>query len=194
MNSLPRFIITILVSLLALFSCFSQDRPQESSIFNDLTTPYGAVVTHLGNLQSNSYYPQVAAGAFHAEGLPSKQKIILAIRLKQIYDGLGHYIDVEAIPQNPNYRDSTHNNAHHYRIVNSLSQIYLTKQGNEWKYSPATVKQIDKIYKSVYPFGSHRILDFVNAMGLDSKGKTFIDLYMWQWLGLVVLLVMSFVS
>ncbi|UZR92356.1 mechanosensitive ion channel family protein [Chondrinema litorale] len=187
---------SILFFFIFLYSnCFAQTNEKDTPSAN-LSTPYNTVVTHLQYLQEDSYYPKIAAQSLNAENLSEDQKVKLAVKLKQIYDGTGNYIDPEIIPQDPNYTDSLRNNQNKYVVVSSLPSIYLEKVGNKWLYSANTVKQIDAIHKDVYPFGTSELLDLVHFISDGGKvaGKKYIGLYVWQHIGLLLLIFICFVA
>ena len=70
----------------------------------DLSNPHATVQTHLYFLQSDSFDPKKAAKTIL--GLSEEQAIKKAIKIKQVLDGKGLYVDVNKIPVNPNYKDS----------------------------------------------------------------------------------------
>ncbi|MEQ8925282.1 MAG: mechanosensitive ion channel family protein, partial [Fulvivirga sp.] len=97
-----RFILLILV-----FSAAVALKAQEKdTIRYSLATPYDAVITHLQYLQPNSYYPEIASKALKKDERSNEEIASLAIKLKQIFDGSGEYIDVDEIPRVSNYKDS----------------------------------------------------------------------------------------
>ena len=73
----------------------------------NLSSPYFAVKTHLQLLEEGNYKPEQAAKVFRQKGRSAAETKQLAIRLKQILDGEGIYIDVEELPKKKNYIDST---------------------------------------------------------------------------------------
>lgn len=161
----------------------------------DLSSPYHTVVTHLENLQEENYHPEIAAQALNFKGLKlnKKQKEQLAIRLKQIYDGLGYYVDVDLIPKEHAYKDSTFNNNHRYVVMKNYPQLYVEKVGSRWMYSSRSVKEINDIFNNVYPFGSHKLLEVAHYF---SKGSTrkYLGLHLWQHIGLLLLLLFGFIA
>lgn len=162
--------------------------------YKDLTSPQKAVITHLKNLQDDSYYPKVSISAFDWTGsdLSTSQKIKIAVKLKQVYDGEGYYIEVDKIPNNPDYRDSARNNILRYVVydVQGFEGIYLEKVKGEWKYAVASIKLIPKKFKHVYPFGLHVLVDW--TMGFDHNNK-YLGLYVYQHVGIFLLLVLAFI-
>ncbi len=153
----------------------------------DISSPYAAIYTHLYFLQNDSYFPEVAAGAFIQEGVNQDQAIEAAIKLKQVFDGRGYYIQMTNLPVDPGYVDSISGNAV-YTPVPQLPEIYLQKTGTKWLYSPGSIQQIDRLHREVFPFGTDVLLDLLPRAGT----RTFAGLYIWQHLGILILIFLSF--
>ncbi|WP_421889957.1 mechanosensitive ion channel family protein [Marinoscillum sp.] len=156
---------------------FSQD-----SLFVDLSSPYAAVRTHLYYLQEDHYNENLAAVPFGLPGIEKEDAMLSAIKLKQIWDGEGTYINMDELPRNPNYRDSTRNRAQ-YVISRDRPEIFLEKRGNEWMYSKSTITSIDEIHDEVFPFGTDKLLELLPKMGT----KKVMGLYLYQYLGMLIL-------
>jgi MscS family membrane protein len=187
---------TFLLTLLFSTWCFAQENNTQKTPVADLSSPYHAVVNHLQYLQEDSYYPEVSAKTLAAEDFSSDKKVKLAIKLKQIFDGTGHYIDTELIPKSPNYTDTLRNNQERYIVIASMPDIYLVKNGSKWQYSEATVNKIEKIHAEVYPFGTSRLLEFVHFLTGNSKtaNSKYLGLYTWQHIGLLLLIFICFLA
>ena len=76
----------------------------QDTIRVDISNPHATVYTHLYFLQSDSFEPKKAAKTIL--GLSEENAINKAIKIKQVLDGKGLYVDVNRIPTNPNYKDS----------------------------------------------------------------------------------------
>lgn len=113
--------------------------------------PHDVIYNHLFYLQEDSYDPAEAARSFDLEaGEVANRK---AVRLKQILDGKGMFVDLESIPKTYDHFDSTHE-AHVYYIDPLEPAIYLEKKGDQWYYSTETVEAIPALFKKTFPFGS----------------------------------------
>ncbi|MFK8059409.1 MAG: mechanosensitive ion channel family protein, partial [Polaribacter sp.] len=82
---------TFWIFLLLPFFAFSQTNSQDS-IYVDLKNPHATIYTHLYFLQSDSYEPKKAAKTIL--GLSEEKAIQKAIKIKQVLDGKGLYVDV----------------------------------------------------------------------------------------------------
>ena len=155
----------------------------------DLSSPYHTIYTHLYYLQEDSYEPEVAARTFSLENRSIEEAEDLAIRLKQILDGEGIYIDMDLLPRKSDYYDSTSQQAK-YVLSNRYPDIYLVKKENgRWLYSEKTAERIDPLYKEVFPFGTHKLLDWLPRLGQ----KKMMGLHLWQYIGILILIVVAFV-
>jgi MscS family membrane protein len=115
-----------------------------------LNNPQDVVYNHLYYLQSDHYDPTQSSKSF----LPNaKLTPRTAIKLKQILDGRGIYIDLDAIPSDPNFMDST-SQIHQYVLSAELPEITIAKIANEWGYSPQSVEAIPELFDKTFPFGT----------------------------------------
>lgn len=149
----------------------------------DVTTPQASVINHLSNLQEEQYYPERSVQSFRFDKQTSSEKRKLAVKLKQIYDGLGEYIDVELIPDERNFKDSLSGRTRYY-ILETNRDIYLEKYEGKWLYSASTVAKINKIHHEVFPMGASFLMRFIPA----DQGDKYLGIYTWQWIGIGVLL------
>ena len=152
----------------------------------NLSTPYNTVYGHLYYLQPDSYDPGKAAMVFD-ESLDSLQRVKLAIRLKQIYDGKGLYVRVNKIPQNNDYIDSTSNQATYSVFPRELPQVYLNKINDKWYYSNETVNAIPELHEEVYPFGADLLVNILPKFGQ----RKVLGLALWQYFGLLIILMLA---
>jgi len=159
---------------------------QQQDIPVTLESPHNTMYVHLYYLQEDSYQPEVAARTLYGiqDSIEANR---LAIQLKQILDGKGLYVRLNLIPQNPNFIDSTSQNAVFTPFPDELPDVYLTKFGEEWYYSEETVESIPGLHKKVYPFGMDILLNMLPKLGQNKV----LGLAVWQYLGLVILLVLA---
>ncbi len=151
----------------------------------DLSTPHNTVYTHLKYLQEESYIPQIAAKTLNTNSLKDEQ---LAIKLKQILDGKGLEVDLSDIPNINNYIDSNSKKSK-YILFTSLPSVYLEKVNNKWLYSQHTVKKIPELHKEVFPFGTNKLVNLLPS----NAHKKFMGLELWQYLGILILIIISFI-
>jgi MscS family membrane protein len=155
------------------------------SINVNLSNPSATLNTHLYFLQEDSYQPKKAAKTIL--GLEEKKAIKKAIKIKQVLDGKGLFVDFNNVPVNANYKDSIGNSAYSKYIMfpNRLPEIYLEKTNGKWYYSAETVSKIDGIYNNVYPWYVSWIQDIVPEYG----HKKILGIEIWQLVALVLLLI-----
>lgn len=149
----------------------------------NISTPYHTVLNHLKYLQPDNYYPEIAAKSLR-QGDYSTEKINeLAVKLKQIFDGSGEYIEVDDIPRTTTYKDSTTNKPR-YVVTDKFPEIYLEKYGSRWFYSTKTINKIEKLHAEIYPFGTSKLLHLLPP---NSGGIKIFGLWGWQLLGILIL-------
>lgn len=146
-------------------------------------SPYQVVYNHLYYLQTDSYNAARSAESF--PGTDEKQRIKSAIRLKQILDGKGLYVDMNALPDEPVLADSLPQRT--YTLFRSEPRIYLEKTRDGWYYSRATVEQIPKMHREVYPLGTGLSRHFTG----EKWNRTVLGIKAWQWLGFLGLLLVA---
>ncbi|MCI2229135.1 mechanosensitive ion channel family protein [Polaribacter sp. MSW13] len=175
--------ILILVFLLPLFA------KAQDSIRVDLSNPHAAIYTHLYFLQSDSYQPKKAAKTIF--GLPEKEAIEKAIKIKQVLDGKGLYVDVNKIPTNQNYKD-TIGYSSYFRYVlfpERMPDIYVEKIDDKWYYSAETVAKIETLYKDVFPWYVQKLQKIIPVSG----HKNFFGIELWQLIGLLITLILGYI-
>lgn len=163
--------------LLILFSSNLFGQIDSSQVNN---SPYSVIYNHLYYLQNENYNPGRAALS-----LPSnvEDEANLAVKLKQILDGKGMFVDLNRLPRNINYIDSISEESIYF-ISRSEPLIYVEKINGSWFYSRTTVESIPEMHKHLYPFGTQFITYFqapvwqINVLGIK----------IWKWLGLGLLL------
>lgn len=175
--------VAIVVLLLASF--FSVAAKRDSV---DVSNPQGTIRTHLAFLQDDLYYPDSSLKAFHRSGLSQDELRKRVIQLKQIFDGRGYFVEVKRLPNSPNYKD-TLGGGDIFVLDEAQKNIYLEKYDDKWLYSMATVELIPELHKEVYPYGTDRLLNLLHGLGHDK----YIGLYIWQFAGIFILLLISFV-
>ena len=188
-----KFYLSVIIGwllVLAGHTGFSQTMPLPSGseeVRVDLGSPYHTIRTHLDFLDAENYYPDSAARAFMYPGAKPGQAREAAIKFKQILDGRGYLIDPERVPQNPQYTDTvTGNNL--YTPLEQFPDIYLIRREGKWTYSQHSLKAIDKLHNEVFPFGIDRFLEKLPHSGT----RQFAGLYLWQYLGILVIVLISF--
>ena len=155
----------------------------------DLTSPNAAIYTHLYFLQSDSYQPKKAAKTIL--GLKEAVAIKKAIKIKQVLDGKGLFVDLNKVPKNANYKDTIGYSSYHRYVLfpERMPEIYVEKIEGKWYYSSETVAKIDKIYKDVFPWYVQKLQNIIPVFG----AKEILGLKFWQFIGLLIMLVLAYI-
>ncbi|OJW67190.1 MAG: hypothetical protein BGO68_01340 [Candidatus Amoebophilus sp. 36-38] len=143
--------------------------------------------SHLGALREGNANYEIAAKPFLQNDRDHEEAIKLAIGLQSILEEKQIQIDLNEVPQEPNYIDPT-SKSHLYRLTESLPEVYLVKVHNQWIYSEATVAYIKNFYeKNSFLKGKsplQGILKYVYRKGL-------FEIHGWQLMMLVCSLLLG---
>jgi MscS family membrane protein len=172
--------------LLVLFfahSAFSQKEDAKTLSPNSLASPRATVKTFLSNLQEDEFHPQLAAKTLNPEYVDAKDASLLITQLKQVLDGAGILIDLDEIPENPNYADSTEQQKFYLSEI-EFPEIYLQKTDGKWYFSKKTISKIPELHKSIFPFGTDKLMNILPKMGT----KKVLGLHSWQYISILILI------
>jgi MscS family membrane protein len=183
-----------------LYSALLWAQVEKDKPTGGLSTPQEVAHQHIYYLSSDHYNEDSAAAAL--VGDYRKVTPLLrdrAVKLKQILDGRGLLIREDLIPDNPDYIDSTSGNAVYVPFPYQLPEIYITRPligsdkrtkryANYWRYDPASVEAIPALHRDVYPLGSHLLLEL-----MPKGGYTLLGLEAWQYVAILVLLLLAFI-
>ncbi|NLR89903.1 mechanosensitive ion channel family protein [Flammeovirga agarivorans] len=121
----------------------------------DLSNPKATVTTFFVFQQDDNYHPELAAKTLESlKQLSLEDRITLSMKLKQIYDGLGLWIEIEDIPEEADYRDTTRHNKEIYVLDRQLPDFYLEKYNDKWMFSEASIQLIENKHRQVFPIGT----------------------------------------
>ena len=174
--------ITFFFVLLAT-TVFSQ-----TEVDKDLASPHATIYTHLFALQEDSYDLEKAASTIY--GASEKRAEEIALKIKQVLDGKGLRVAIASLPKDPDYLDTlqTFGTEPMYVLFPSqLPEISVEKINGNWYYSQETNRQIDRLYREVYPAGTELLKKSIPNVG----HLRMFGLEVWQYVGLLVLLVLS---
>ncbi|MDG1504117.1 MAG: mechanosensitive ion channel family protein [Flavicella sp.] len=174
--------ITFFFVLLAT-TVFSQ-----TEVDKDLASPHATIYTHLFALQEDSYDLEKAASTIY--GASEKRAEEIALKIKQVLDGKGLRVAIASLPKDPDYLDTLQNFGAEPMYVlfpNQLPEISVEKINENWYYSQETNQQIDRLYREVYPAGTELLKKSIPNVG----HLRMFGLEVWQYLGFLVLLVLS---
>lgn len=151
-----------------------------------LNSPMQSVRTHLYFLQPDNYNDSLAALPFLKHAKNEDEARWVAIKLKQVLDGEGIYIDIESIPSKPSYYDSLEEQQQ-YALTKKYPDIYLVRQNKQWVYPKSAIETIKKTHKKVFRFGTDRIISLFPKQG----NNLYLGLYVFQYAGILILALLS---
>jgi MscS family membrane protein len=177
----------VLTAVICLFAqlLIGQDTVNSSEVSVNLNNPKSTLKTFLGNLQEDNFHPAAAAKTL-APSIKNIDREERIIQLKQILDGSGVLIDLDEVPENSNYVDSTKSKQRYYLSEIEFPEIYLEKYDNKWYFSEKTIKQIPLLHEFVYPFGTDKLMNILPKLG----NQKIIGLHAWQHISILILIVL----
>jgi len=179
-----RFILSVFAFFLLLpLKIVSQEAYYKEH--NPNYSPYHTLYTQQYFLSDSEYDPDQAAKVFRNG--TNAERVRLVIKLKQVLDGKGLHVNLDAVPKDPDYIDSAAQAAI-YRPYTRQPELFLEKINGKWYYSESAEQAIPKLYKELYPFGSDI---WMNLLPAELHKKIF-GLNTWQWFGILFILIAGF--
>ena len=180
--------IKVALLLLLTLSCKSVLGQLATAPDPILNSPNNTMHVHLYYLQSDSYDPAVSAKTI-PPNIDSARAVDLAIKIKQVLDGMGLYVRLRKIPVDENFLDTISQEHFYTPFPGRLPELYLQKIDTAWYFSYETVDLMPGIHKSLYPLGS----DFLVKILPKQANSEFLGLAVWQHLGLVIILIITLI-
>lgn len=161
---------------------FAQEASQENNNYS-LKSPRESVKTFLQFLQEDEFKPEIASKTLNPEYVKGENKEKLIIQLKQVLDGSGILIDMDEVPNEPDYTDSTKNDRYQLSAI-EFPEIYLEKKHGNWYFSKKTINAIPGLHSRVYPFGTDKLMNILPKLGT----RKFLGMHTWQYIGILLLI------
>jgi MscS family membrane protein len=114
---------------------------------------------------------------------PAQTAPAMAAKLKKVLDGRGLFVDLENVPDDPEFKDDQGQNAFDL-FPDRLGSVLLVRQGHRWVFPPATLDRVGDLYRETYP------LDLAAMMGAAPLWLRleWIGVAVWQVLGILLLI------
>lgn len=161
-----------------------------------LATPKKAVHTFLHWQQTGHLNLDKVATTMKLADGSKDEKIELARELKKVLDAKGLLVEYDAIPNSQNYIDSL-SGLQKYILFDELPEVYLSKTGDEWLFSEATIQQIPDLYRNTFSSLMEAVINEVpdslknEWMGIEIW--QYLAIFMWLLLGLILRKVFEFI-
>ena len=184
-------ILTVISSILTVVPVSSQVNPQSESArrAKRLSTPRQTIENFLEFQNQPGINLDIASEGLRSDvSLSGEQRRMLARQLKQVLDGRALYVELGAIPDEPDYVDPT--GAALYRpFPNRLPQFYVTKVGADWLFARETVDAIPALYAQTFSLTTAWLIQLLP----EAFHRSFLGLALWQYVGLFLLLLVGLV-
>jgi len=106
----------------------------------------------------------------------------------QILEGTGTIIKLNTVSRNPEYYD-TLTRDHRFVIHAKYPQIYLQRRNDSWQFQPSVLIELQTLHEQLFKFGNNLFLQDMADETL--LGKRVMGLELWQWLGILTVLIIS---
>ncbi len=161
-----------------------------------LSTPRRAIHAFVHwQQQGHENYENVILPFKNVEGDKELRKE-LAKQLLRVLDAKGLLVEYEKIPDNPVYIDSL-SGLSQYILFNQLPEVHVTKVGNEWLFSEATINQIPSLYRSTFSSVFDSLLDqlptWTETTWLGIALWQYMAVFLWILIGLIFRKIFEFV-
>ncbi len=154
----------------------------------DLSSPRSLVIGFSTYMSKENYRPDVVQQVIYYKHLPHKEARIDRVeKLRRFLEGKGVLVDIEDVPDDPDYIDTVHSSTHEYVVTSRFAELYLEKVGDRWYLSKETVDKIPELFDRAFPFGSDRLLQY-----LPNNQTKYMGLMVWQYLAILAMIVISF--
>lgn len=179
---------SLAILLLSFFSLANiSAQTDDSKPQGNLLTPYDAIFTYSYYIQPENFNQAKAAAVFYKRGKEGRE---LSLKLKQILDGKGLKFRLSQAPEDPNFMDSISKKNVYTPFEKELPEIYLerNKESGRWHFSHESEREIANLYKKVFPFGTHLLLNQLPKLGQ----QPLLGLTVWQYAAMLILAAIGF--
>ena len=155
----------------------------------DCETPRNAVLTWLGNLQEESFHPEVATTCFDwdSAGVAPAERVELAQKLKRVLDAGGHWVEVDELPDDPAAEEGDR-----VRLFETkLPELYLVRSGDAWLLSAESIRSIDGLYDDAFAFDVGAFVETLPDWALD---RPLFGIAWWQVIGLLLAILIGLLA
>jgi len=160
----------------------------QNSSPTSLDTPKKAVHTFLHWQQTGHLDLDKVATTMKLANVSKDEKIELARELKKVLDAKGLLVEYDAIPNSRNYIDSL-SGLHQYILFDELPEVYLSKKGEEWLFSEATIQQIPELYRDTFSSLMEAVVNEVP----DSLKNEWLGIEIWQYIAIFIWLLLGLI-
>ncbi|RMG17289.1 MAG: mechanosensitive ion channel family protein [Deltaproteobacteria bacterium] len=161
--------------------------PRVAAAEDPCATPRKAVDTLLYWQQPEHHDPAKAAACLDLSRAADANPRERARQIKEILDAQGLFVRLEAVPDDPAYRDAE-GRARYVLFPRRQPELYVEKKGKRWLWSAETVALAPKLHKEVIAFDLRR---YAEQLPEWVRARV-VGVYLWQLAGLLALLLLAF--
>lgn len=152
----------------------------------DLSSPYATLKFYEENVNVD---PAIASRVISIRDTPHlNDRIDIVVKLKRFLDGKGVILDLDKVPDDPDYTDSLKAGKYTFTINYRFADLYLEREADNWYLSKESAAKVPALYNSAFPFGSDRLLKYLPKGGRQE----YLGLAAWQYLAILLIIVLIF--
>lgn len=127
-----------------------------------------------------------AAACLAKEGRSQAELEKLAKKIRTVYDAHGAFVQMDKIPNEPDYTDEAHNPM----VVphDALPDIVVAKEGDRWVWTTESLDHIERYYDEV-----GTVVKIADRLPAFFHDVTLLRVALWQYLALVLLVALGLV-
>jgi len=152
----------------------------------DLSSPYATI-----KFAQESYLidAAIASRIISKKDIPSlEERIEIVEKMSRFLDGKGIVINLDEVPDDPDYTDSSKVGKHTYELTYRYADLYLERDGKNWYLSKESTKKVIELYNIAFPFGSDKLLKYLPVEGR----RKFFGLATWQYFAIFLLIIITY--
>ncbi len=152
-------------------------------------SPYDAAESLFGWLQPETNQPEKAAKCLDPKGRTPEELLVLARRVKSVYDAKALYVEVDKLSKDPDWTDPETGLAR-FAPHEGLPEVVVERQKDgQWRWTANSLDHIDRIYERTFS-----VLDDEAISRLPDwlRGRV-LGLQFWQYLALMLFLLLGVV-
>jgi MscS family membrane protein len=176
---------TLVIFFLALASCSTAQAATKPC-----ATPRQAVRTLFDSLQPASYSPASASRCLDRTGRTRAQLVKLAPRIKAVYDTRGLYIELDSLPDAPDYKDPKTGRAELAPNAGLPSVVVARRPDGQWLWTQASLTRLDQLYAQSFTRLGDTVIDHIPSA---LRGEVF-GTALWQYLALLLVVLVGLIA
>ena len=117
-------------------------------------------------------------------GVPDAERRVLAARLRTVINAQGHWVEMNLVPSDPDYRDEITRQHRVAPLPVRMPEFVLTRGDDlAWRISKHTIRSIETLYEETFSWYARSLFEVLPPV----FDRSFLGFTLWQVVGLLVL-------